>query len=79
MPEPIEYAGAGTIASWCGVTGAAVSNWLVRYSDCPQPAVVVQAGDRVTYGWAMDSKQEWLEWLRPKPKRLRPGLRPRNP
>jgi hypothetical protein len=33
MSKPAEYAGAGTIASWCGVTAQAVSNWLIRYSD----------------------------------------------
>jgi len=78
--KPEIYVGQSVIASWLGVTSAAVSNWITaRHStSVPAPDVVIAtvSGDEVL-GWSPDRRAEWLEWhrgqhaLKPRPKRTR--------
>jgi hypothetical protein len=67
--KPVAYVGQSVIASWLGVTGAAVSNWIrARYPDSvPVPDVVVVAasGDEVL-GWKPGRREEWETWRRDK-------------
>lgn len=58
----IEGYGTSEVARWCGVTKAAVSNWMKRHDDCPKPAVSIITEKTCTYGWTAGQKQEWLDW-----------------
>jgi hypothetical protein len=60
---PKEYVGDSTVAGWCGVSPAAVSNWRTRQPEgCPEADVVVRTGRRVTYGWDPVRKHELISW-----------------
>lgn len=67
MSKPEIYVGQSVIATWLGVTAAAVSNWTTkRHSDTvPVPDVVIAAasGDEVL-GWAPGRRDEWTAWHR---------------
>lgn len=59
------YYSVSTVAQWCCVTNAAVSNWLRRYTDYPQPAIIYSTPQQDYYGWTADQKREWQDWSRP--------------
>jgi Putative ATPase subunit of terminase (gpP-like) len=70
MPDThhtVTYAGVAEIARWCGVSQAAVSNWLRRYETYPVPDAqigIARAGWWNTYGWLPERRAEWLDWQR---------------
>lgn len=59
-----EYRGASDVARWCGVTRAAVGNWMARHDDWPQPDVVVasEGTEQVVRGWLPERRAEWEAW-----------------
>jgi hypothetical protein len=72
--KPVAYVGQSVVASWLGVTSAAVSNWIrARHRDTvPVPDVVIvsDAGDEIV-GWAPGRREEWEAWRRATGKTLK--------
>jgi hypothetical protein len=58
---PVFY-GPSAVARWCGVGRAAVSNWLQRYDDFPEPAGVVRGAARDAFFWRGDQREDWIRW-----------------
>lgn len=56
------FYGPAMVAEWCGVGRAAVSNWLRRYDDFPEPAGRVRGPKVDNLFWREDQRKEWLEW-----------------
>ena len=57
-----EYRSQGDVARWCGVTPAAVSNWLKRHPDtapAPDVEIVNEDGTGVSRGWLAERRPEW--------------------
>ena len=51
----------GAVATWLGVTKAAVSNWLARWpEEVPVPAVVIAyPSGNEEWGWTAGQRAEW--------------------
>ena len=57
-----EYRSQGDVARWCGVTGAAVSNWMRRHpGTAPAPDVIIvnEGSKDVVRGWLPERRAEW--------------------
>ena len=66
---PVFY-GPSSVAEWCGVGRAAVSNWLNRYDDYPEPAGIVRGPRSDTFFWRENQREDWIRWARgPEPAR----------
>lgn len=63
---PVICVGQSIIATWYGVSGPAVSNWITRHRDTiPVPYVVVAGADGgEVLGWLPEQRAEWDEWNR---------------
>jgi hypothetical protein len=55
----ISVYGVTAVAEWCGVTPAAVSNWLERHTGYPIPRVRVITATGSVFGWGLDQKKAW--------------------
>lgn len=56
------YRGQADVARWCGVSRAAVSNWLKRHPDkapAPDVEIVNEDSNFVTRGWLPERRPEW--------------------
>lgn len=64
--RPAVHVGQSVIAGWYGVSGPAVSNWIVRHAaTIPMPDVVVAGADGgEVLGWLPERRAEWDEWNR---------------
>lgn len=58
---PVFY-GPAMVAQWCGVSRDAVSNWLRRHDDFPEPAGQLCGPERSSYFWRGDQRGDWLRW-----------------
>jgi hypothetical protein len=71
------------VAQLLYVTRAAVSNWLVRYGDTPEPQYKTIDGRLF---WSAEGMAQWLQWQKDRehvpednnPKRVRAMLNLRN-
>lgn len=54
----IEYDSAQDVARMLGVSQAAVSNWLTRWTTYPMPDAKV--GE--VYGWLPSKREAWRAW-----------------
>ena len=62
MSEPAYYAGPALVATWLGVTRAALGNWLRRYDDYPEPAALVAGPKRDSMCWRYEQRGDWIRW-----------------
>lgn len=68
--------GAGDVARLKKVTDAAVSMWLARYEDTPEPAVELRSGKSVTWGWDDAGMAAWAAWTPPSRRNKAPETMP---
>lgn len=54
----IEYLSTADIAGWFGVTVRAVSQWMNRFNDFPQPDAIIGK----VYGWLPEREAEIRAW-----------------
>jgi hypothetical protein len=77
-----EQVGISVIATWFGVTRAAVQHWLERHPDFPAPDVRIRqfsgpsAKPSYVYGWRPDREAEIREWESNRPGQGAGGGRP---
>ncbi len=62
MGEPARYAGPALVATWLGVSRAALGNWLRRYDDYPEVAAVITGPKRDSMCWHHGQREDWIRW-----------------
>lgn len=65
-----ELLGTGAIARLLGTTSPAVSNWIARYTDYPEP-FGVSHGRRDRFFWTPDQAGEWRAWYKKMGERMK--------
>lgn len=60
----INLYGTAYIADALGVSRGAVSNWLKRYADCPEPFGTVRSPNESILVWDDAGIEEWHTWKR---------------
>jgi hypothetical protein len=66
------YRSTADVAAWCDVVPSAVSMWLRRYDDWPEPDVEVRTEKTgyVVRGWLPSRRAEWVRYAK---RRTKPG------